>query len=90
MSLDLDTAISPRSTSKCKETPCTRETFATFVDQVIVMRDIVREAGSSRLAFQRRSVVSRTAKASGTGPNRVVLEGEAIARERTSCPTSGR
>ena len=57
---------------------CSRETFATAVDQVIVMSVACDKPGM--VSFSAALSREQDAKASTIAPNRVVLDGEAVAR----------
>jgi alpha-L-fucosidase 2 len=75
--LDLDTAIA-RVEYNVKGAHCTRETFATYADQVIVMRAACDKPGL--ISFSATLTREADAKTS-TSANRVILDGQAVTRD---------
>ncbi len=76
--LDLDTAIA-RTTYRQSGAKFTREIFSSAVDQVIVVR--LTSDQPKRITFAAGLTRERDAKSYFQGSNRIVLEGEAIARD---------
>ena len=74
--LDLDTAVA-RISYDVNGTRCTREVFATAVDQVIVMRVACEKPGLVTFSTTMDRPADATASADA---NRVILSGQAIAR----------
>ncbi len=77
--LDIETAIA-LVTYRVGGARCTREIFSTAVDQAIVIRLECTEPG--RISFRATMDREADATARGVAPNRIVLEGEAIARDQ--------
>ena len=75
--LDLDSAIA-RVTYQAGDTRFTREVFSSAVDQVIVIRLTSDKPG--RLSFATTLTREQDSKTRTIDPDRVVIEGEAIAR----------
>ncbi|MFL6335813.1 MAG: glycosyl hydrolase family 95 catalytic domain-containing protein [Pyrinomonadaceae bacterium] len=76
--LDIDAGVA-RVTYRQDGTLFTREVFASAVDQVIVVRLTCERPG--RVSFTATLAREQDAKARAVAPDRVVLEGEAVARD---------
>ena len=74
--LNLATGV-VRVTYRSGDAACTREVFSSAPDQVLVVRLICDKPG--RLSFHATLTRSQDSKTTTTAPDRVILEGEAIA-----------
>jgi len=75
--LDIDTGV-VRVTYRSGDTRFTREVFASAVDQVIVVR--LTSDKPNRISFAATLTREQDSKTRAVNPDRVVIEGEAIAR----------